>query len=51
MPLVRAMYPAVESSGRSALDALRTLAVVIISGVIAGVLVAGLGGRFVMRVL
>jgi hypothetical protein len=51
MPLIGAKCPAVESSGSSALDALRTLAVATTSGVIAGVLVAGLGGRLVMRVL
>lgn len=47
--VVRPSVP--ESSGRAALNALRTLAVATTSGVIAGVLVPGLGGRFVMRVL
>jgi hypothetical protein len=51
IPLLAARRPDGESSGSSALDALRTLAVATTSGVIAGVLVPGLGGRLVMRVL
>ena len=39
------------TAGASALDALRTLAGTVGAAVIAGVLVAGLGGRLVMRVL
>jgi hypothetical protein len=50
-PLLAAKPPVVDSSGHAALDALRTLAVATSAGVIAGVLVPGLGGRFVMRVL
>jgi hypothetical protein len=47
-----AVSPSVpESGGRAALNALRTLAVATTAGVIAGVLVPGLGGRFVMRML
>lgn len=50
-PLIDTTRPAVETSGRAALDGLRTLAVVTSAGFIAGVLVPGLGGRLLMRVL
>ena len=50
-PLIDTTRPAVETSGRAALDGLRTLAVVTSAGIIAGVLVPGLGGRLLMRVL
>jgi uncharacterized membrane protein (DUF441 family) len=43
--------PVADSGGGAALDGLRTLAVAMTAGVGAGVLVAGLGGRLVMRVL
>jgi hypothetical protein len=50
-PLLAEGRPVVETSGRAALDGLRTLAVAATAGVAAGVLVAGLGGRLVMRIL
>ena len=50
-PLVSPNLPAVETNGQAALDGVRRLAVTISAGVIAGVLVAGLGGRLLMRVL
>ncbi len=40
-----------DTRGRAALDGLRTLAVAMAAGVLAGVLVPGLGGRLVMRIL
>ena len=40
-----------ESHGAGALDGLHTLAVAMAAGVIAGILVLGFGGRFVMRIL
>lgn len=51
MPLVDATRTAPEGGGPAALDGLRTLSVVTSAGIIAGVLVAGLGGRLLMRVL
>lgn len=50
-PLMAEGQPTVETSGGAALDGLRTLAVATTAGLIAGVLVAGLGGRLVMRIL
>jgi hypothetical protein len=50
-PLLAEGRPIVDSSGRAALDGLRTLAVATTAGVVAGVLVPGLGGRLVMRIL
>lgn len=53
LPLIapdRALPPP-TTSGVAALDALRTLAAFVTAGVIAGVLVVGIGGRLVMRVL
>jgi hypothetical protein len=50
-PLLAEERPTAETSGRAALDGLRTLAVAMTAGVAAGVLVAGLGGRLVMRIL
>jgi hypothetical protein len=50
-PLVAEGRPTVDSSGPAALDGLRTLAVATTAGVFAGVLVPGLGGRLVMRIL
>ena len=50
-PLIDTSRPAVETSGHAAVDGLRTLAVVLSAGVIAGLLVAGLGGRLLMRIL
>jgi hypothetical protein len=50
-PLLAAGRPTPETTGRAALDGLRTLAVATTAGVVAGVLVAGLGGRLVMRIL
>jgi hypothetical protein len=50
-PLLAEGRPTVETSGRAALDGLRTLALATTAGIGAGVLVAGLGGRLVMRVL
>ncbi len=43
--------PTVETRGGAAADGLRTLAGVMAAGVLAGVLVRGLGGRLVMRIL
>lgn len=43
--------PTPTSASSAAFDALRTLAVVLTAGFIAGLLVVGLGGRLVMRVL
>jgi hypothetical protein len=40
-----------DGAGGSALDALRTVAAIIGAGAVAGVLVAGLGGRLFMRVM
>ncbi len=51
LPMVATDRPAIETSGAAALDGLRTLAVAASSGAIAGLLVAGLGGRLVMRIL
>lgn len=51
IPLLAATRPVVDTSGRAALDGLRTLAVATTAGVVAGVLVPGLGGRLVMRIL
>lgn len=51
VPLLDPTRPTPETPGRAALDGLRTLAVVTSAGVIAGVLVPGLGGRLLMRVL
>lgn len=48
---VLADTPPVETRGGAAVEGLRTLAVVMASGVLAGVLVPGLGGRLVMRIL
>lgn len=50
-PLLAGSRPAVESRGGAALDGLRTLAVAMAAGVLAGALVPGLGGRMVMRIL
>lgn len=43
--------PVVVTSGSAALEGLHTLAVAVSAGVLAGVLVPGLGGRLVMRIL
>lgn len=51
LPLVADRRPSIDSGGAAALDGLRTLAVAATSGAIAGLLVAGLGGRLVMRIL
>lgn len=50
-PLLAEGRPAVDTSGRAALEGLRTLAVATTAGVVAGVLVPGLGGRLLMRIL
>jgi len=50
-PLLAQGRPSAATPGRAALDGLRTLAVATTAGIVAGVLVAGLGGRLVMRVL
>lgn len=50
-PLLAEGRPTIETSGRAALDGLRTLAVATTAGVVAGVLVPGLGGRLLMRIL
>lgn len=50
-PLLAQGRPTVDSSGPAALDGLRTLAVATTAGIFAGVLVPGLGGRLVMRIL
>ncbi|MFO7592147.1 MAG: hypothetical protein R6X23_14855 [Acidimicrobiia bacterium] len=50
-PLLDTTRPAAETSGRAALDGLRTLASVLAAGGIAGLLVVGIGGRLVMRIL
>ena len=51
LPLFTDVRPAVETRHRAAIDGLRTLAVVMAAGVLAGALVPGLGGRLVMRIL
>ena len=51
LPLLAAVRPAVETGPGAAVDGLRTLAVVMAAGVLAGTLVPGLGGRLVMRIL
>jgi hypothetical protein len=51
IPLLAEARPVVDTSGRAALEGLRTLAVATTAGVVAGVLVPGLGGRLVMRIL
>ena len=51
LPLVAAGRPRAETPGFAALEAIRTLAAVMSAGVLAGVLVPGLGGRLVMRIL
>ena len=51
LPLVAPDRVPPKTSGRAALDGLRTLAVAMSAGVIAGTLVPGLGGRLVIRVL
>ncbi len=51
LPLVAAGRPRVETPGIAALEGIRTLAVTMSAGVLAGVLVPGLGGRLVMRIL
>jgi hypothetical protein len=49
--LVTDRLPGPQSAGGAAQDALRSVATVLAAGLIAGFLVAGLGGRLVMRVL
>ena len=51
LPLFTDVRPAVETRHRAAIDGLRTLAVVMAAGVLAGALVPGLGGRLAMRIL
>lgn len=51
MPVGPASAPATASAGGAALEALRTVVCVLSAGAVAGVLVAGLGGRLVMRLL
>ena len=50
-PLRVARPTTVTTSASAALDGVRTLAVAVSAGAIAGVLVPGLGGRLVMRIL
>ena len=51
LPVVAARGPQMRTAGASALDALRTLACVVSAGFVSGILVVGLGGRLVMRIL
>ena len=51
LPLLADLRPAVETRGAAAIDGLHTLAVAMAAGLIAGILVPGLGGRLVMRIL
>lgn len=51
LPLLADLRPAVETRGGAAIDGLHTLAVAMAAGLIAGILVPGLGGRLVMRIL
>ena len=50
LPLLADREPP-STHGRSALDGLRTIAAVVGAGMVAGVLVAGLGGRLYMRMM
>lgn len=50
-PLLADRRRSLDTSGRAALDGLRTLAVAMTAGVVSGALVPGLGGRLVMRIL
>ncbi len=51
LPLLADLLPAVETRRAAAIDGLHTLAVAMTAGLIAGLLVPGLGGRLVMRIL
>lgn len=51
LALVRPRPAAPESIGDAAQDAVRSIATVLAAGIVAGLLVVGMGGRFVMRIL
>jgi hypothetical protein len=51
LPIIAPRDPQKPGAAASALDAVRVVASVMAAGVVAGVLVVGLGGRLVMRVL
>jgi hypothetical protein len=51
LAVVATREPVAPTAGTSALDALRTVAITTTAGFVAGGLVAGFGGRLVMRVL
>jgi len=51
LTVVATREPVAPTAGASALDALRTVGITTTAGFVAGGLVAGLGGRLVMRVL
>lgn len=51
LPLLTEVQPALETRRGAGVDGLRTLAVAMAAGVLAGTLVPGLGGRLVMRIL
>jgi len=51
LPVLVTRVPEVGAAGASSLDAIRTLACMLSAGFVSGLLVVGLGGRLVMRIL